>query len=109
MGIADPERYVIWTSRDQPGADHDIRTIDTDGRPRWLEVKSATGSDGRFEWPRQEFEKAFRERERYALWRVYRVAERTPVAKCFPNPASLLGTRQIVLELAGPTSEHRRY
>jgi hypothetical protein len=90
MGYAEPERYVIWTSRDQPGADHDIRSIDADGRPRWLEVKSTTGSDGRFEWPRQEFEKALRERERYELWRVYRVAERTPTAKCFPNPASLL-------------------
>ncbi|HEV7286074.1 MAG TPA: DUF3883 domain-containing protein [Kaistia sp.] len=101
MGYAEPERYVIWTSRDQPGADHDIRSIDADGRPRWLEVKSTTGSDGRFEWPRQEFEKALRERERYELWRVYRVAERNPTAKCFPNPASLLGTRQILLELAG--------
>lgn len=101
MGYAEPERYVIWTSRDQPGADHDIRSIDADGRPRWLEVKSTTGSDGRFEWSRQEFERALCERERYELWRVYRVAERDPTAKCFPNPASLLGTRQIVLELAG--------
>lgn len=101
MGYAEPERYVIWTSRDQPGADHDIRSIDGEGRPRWLEVKSTTGSDGRFEWPRQEFEKALRERERYELWRVYRVAERNPIAKRFVNPASLLGTRQIVLELAG--------
>lgn len=101
MGCTEPERYVIWTSRDQPGADHDIRSIDADGRPRWLEVKSTTGGDGRFEWSRQEFEKALRERERYELWRVYRVAERNPIAKCFPNPAKLLGTRQIVLELAG--------
>jgi len=44
--------------------------------------------------------KALRGRERYELWRVYRDSERTPTAKCFPNPASLLGTRQIVLELA---------
>jgi hypothetical protein len=88
MGYAEPERYVIWTSRAQPGADHDIRSIDADGRPRWLEVKSTTGSDGRFEWPRQEFEKALRERERYELWRVYRVAEHTPTAKCFPRADS---------------------
>ena len=101
MGYPEPERYVIWTSRDQPGADHDIRSIDAEGRPRWLEVKSTTGSDGRFEWPRQEFEKAMRERERYELWRVYRVAERSPTAKCFPNPAGLLGAGQIALELAG--------
>ena len=99
MGYAEPERYVIWTSRDEPGADHDIRSIDAHGRPRWIEVKSTTGVDGRFDWPRKEFEKALRERDRYELWRVYRVADRTPVAKCFRNPARMLGTRQIVLEL----------
>lgn len=99
FGYEEPERYVIWTSRDEPGADHDIRSIDAEGRPRWLEVKATTGTDGRFDWPRREFERAFRERDRYELWRVYRVADKTPVAKCFPNPAKMLGTRQILLEL----------
>jgi hypothetical protein len=99
LGYEKPERYVIWTSRDEPGADHDIRSIDAEGRPRWLEVKATMGSDGRFDWPRKEFEKAFRERDRYELWRVYRVADKTPVAKCFPNPAKMLGARQILLEL----------
>lgn len=99
MGYANPEQYVIWTSHDEPGADHDIRSIDANGQPRWLEVKSTTGVDGRFDWPRREFEKAFRERERYELWRVYRVADKQPVAKCFPNPSRMLGSRQITLEL----------
>jgi len=98
-GYPEPERYVIWTSQDEPGADHDIRSIDAQGRPRWIEVKSTTGVDGRFEWSRKEFEKALRERSRYELWRVYRVGEGTPVAKCFPDPARMLGKRQIVLEL----------
>lgn len=99
MGHAEPERYVIWTSRAEPGADHDIRSIDAHGRPRWIEVKSTAGVDGRFDWPRKEFEKALRERDRYELWRVYRVADRAPVAKCFRNPARMLGARQITLEL----------
>ncbi|MEX3930357.1 DUF3883 domain-containing protein [Paraburkholderia phymatum] len=67
--------------------------------PRWIEVKSTSGVDGRFDWSRKEFERALRERDRYELWRVYRVADNTPVAKCFPNPARMLGTRQIALEL----------
>lgn len=99
MGFEEPERYVIWTSRDEPGADHDIRSIDAERRPRWLEVKATTGTDGRFDWPRKEFEKALREGDRYEIWRVYRVADRAPVAKCFRNPARMLGTRQIALEL----------
>lgn len=99
MGHDEPERYVIWTSRDEPGADHDIRSIDADGSPRWIEVKSTTGVDGRFEWPRKEFEMALRKREHYELWRVYHVDSRTPVAKCFRNPAGMIGARQITLEL----------
>ncbi|HLP66053.1 MAG TPA: DUF3883 domain-containing protein, partial [Rhizobium sp.] len=99
FGYDEPERYVIWTSCDEPGADHDIRSIDAEGRPRWLEVKATTGTDGRFDWSRKEFEKAFRERDRYELWRVYRVADQAPIAKCFPNPARMLGARQILLEL----------
>lgn len=99
MGHPEPERLVVWTSRTEPGADHDIRSIDEHGRPRWIEVKSTTGVDGRFDWPRKEFEKALRERESYELWRVYRVADRSPVAKCFRNPARMIGTRQIALEL----------
>lgn len=99
FGYDEPERYVIWTSFDEPGADHDIRSIDAEGRPRWLEVKATTGTDGRFDWPRKEFEKALRERDRYELWRVYRVADQAPIAKCFLNPAKMLGTRQILLEL----------
>lgn len=96
MGFAEPERYVIWTSRDEPGADHDIRSISANERPRWIEVKSTMGVNGRFDWPRKEFEKALRERERYELRRVYRVADRTPIAKCFLNPARML---EITLEL----------
>lgn len=99
MGYANPEQYVVWTSQDEPSADHDIRSIDINGQPRWIEVKSTTGVDGRFEWPRREFEKALRERDRYELWRVYRVADKEPVAKCFTNPSRMLGARQITLEL----------
>lgn len=44
FGYDQPNRYVIWTSRVEPGADHDIRSIDAEGRPRWLEVKATLGS-----------------------------------------------------------------
>jgi hypothetical protein len=98
-GYSEPERYVIWTSQAEPGADHDIRSIDAEGKPRWIEVKSTAGTDGRFDWPRREFEKALRDKDRYELWRVYRVADRAPVAKCFRNPGRMLGLRQIALEL----------
>ncbi len=98
-GHPDPESAVIWTSRNDPGADHDIRSVDEAGRPRWIEVKSTTGNDGRFDWSRKEFEKAMRERDRYELWRVYRAASTAPVAKCFRNPAKMLGESGLQFEL----------
>jgi hypothetical protein len=66
-----PESRVIWTSKSDPLADHDILTVADDGGDLWLEVKSTTGRHGRFEWPRAEFELALRERDRYVLCRVY--------------------------------------
>lgn len=99
MGHERPEELVIWTSQIDPGADHDIRSIGEDNRVHWIEVKSTTGTDGRFEWPRKEFEKALREGDRYELWRVYQAATTGPVAKCFANPVALLTTSRLVLEL----------
>ncbi len=71
LGHANPEEKVIWTSRLDPGADHDIQSIGEDGGPIWIEVKSTTGQDGRFEWSIAEFEKALHEGNRYQLWRIY--------------------------------------
>lgn len=98
-GHPDPEAVVIWTSRTDPGADHDICSQDENGNPRWIEVKSTSGMDGQFDWSRKEFEKAVRERERYELWRVYRATTTEPIAKCFPNPGKLIGNSRIRLEL----------
>jgi hypothetical protein len=98
-GHRDPEKHVVWTSRSNPGADHDIMSLATDGEPLWIEVKSTMGTDGRFEWPRAEFEKALREGGHYELWRVYEAHTDSPTVKAFRNPASLLRTSALRLEL----------
>lgn len=99
LGYDRPEDHVVWVSKDDPGADHDIRSIDKNGRPLWIEVKSTTGTDGYFQWPRREFEKALSTGKSYELWRVYRVATKQPVVKRFPNPVSLLKRAQLRLRL----------
>ena len=101
LGYEPPEDYVIWVSKSQPGADHDIRSIDKNGKPLWLEVKSTMGVDGRFDWPQREFEKALRERDRYILWRVYEAHTTNPIAKAFANPAQLLERSTLRVELSG--------
>jgi len=100
LGYEKPEEHVIWVSQIHPGADHDILSVGADGGPIWIEVKSTVGMDGRFDWSIAEFEKALREGSRYQLWRVYDVAGRTPIAKCFDNPAALLLTPTIRLEIS---------
>jgi hypothetical protein len=101
LGYEEPEKHVIWVSKTQPGADHDIRSVDKEGKPLWLEVKSTMGVDGRFEWPQREFEKALRERDRYILWRVYEAHTTHPIAKRFANPAGLLERSMLRVELSG--------
>jgi hypothetical protein len=99
-GHPDPEKHVVWRSRSNPGADHDIMSVAADGKPLWIEVKSTMGTDGRFEWPRAEFEKALREGDHYELWRVYQAHTASPTAKAFRDPASLLRTSALRLELS---------
>ena len=99
-GHPNPEQVVVWTSATDAGADHDIRSIDGQGNPRWLEVKSTLGTDGRFEWSQKEFAKALREGKSYELWRVYEAGSVSPVAKCFRDPTSLLGKSQLRLDIA---------
>ncbi|KRB49674.1 hypothetical protein ASE02_17895 [Phenylobacterium sp. Root700] len=99
MGRTRSDDDVVWTSQTDPGADHDIRSIGEDGQPIWIEVKTTTGTDGRFDWPRREFEKALREGARYQLWRVYNGASEQPEAKMFPDPIALIKSSRVRLEI----------
>lgn len=101
LGFDPPEQKVIWSSHIDAGADHDIQSIDADGLPIWIEVKATSGYDGRFDWPRREFEKALREGARYQLWRVYGATSANPLAKVFSDPITLLRTSVVRLELGG--------
>ena len=100
LGFDPPEDYVVWVSRDNPGADHDIRSVDAEGGAIWIEVKSTTGFDGAFDWSIAELERALSEGPRYQLWRVYDVVGARPIAKCFSHPASLLKTPTMRLEIS---------
>ena len=42
-GYEPPESLVTWVSRDDPTADHDIRSVAKDGGTLWIEVKSTSG------------------------------------------------------------------
>jgi len=71
---------VVWASKDHPGFNHDIRSVDAHSGAIWIEVKSTTGFDGTFDWSIAEFERALSEGPRHQLWRVYDVAGTTAIA-----------------------------
>jgi hypothetical protein len=100
LGHGDPEALITWTSKENPWADHDIRSVAPDGKPLWIEVKSTTGNDGRIDWSRLEFEKALREGDHYMIWRVYNVETTSPLAKAFENPIELINRGEIRLEIS---------
>ena len=70
LTIVPPNFVELSIADTDPGADHDILSVDDDGEDLWIEVKATTGRDGRFRWPKAEFEKAVEKRDRYILWRV---------------------------------------
>jgi len=100
-----PETCVVWTSRLNPTADHDIRSIADDGDDLWLEVKSTTGRHGRFDWPRAEFELALRARERYVLCRVYEADTATPTVRREWDPVAKLLAGEMRLDISSLAAE----
>ena len=103
MGL--PESRVIWVSDSDPGADHDIVSVDEDGQDLWIEVKSTTGRDGRFRWPKSEFDLARKKRTHYVLYRVYEAGSLTPPVKRFRDPVGLLLTDAIHLDINSLNAE----
>ncbi len=98
-GYEFPESHVIWVSRDDPTADHDIRSVGESGAKLWIEVKSTSGSDGTFDWPESEVARAMAEREHYVLCRVYCVDGNNPLIKRFHDPLSMIESGQMRLGL----------
>lgn len=99
LGHVSPEQLVRWTSQANAGADHDIRSVAEDGKPLWIEVKSTTGTDGRFDWSKKEFQKALREGDHYELWRIYEAATECPSARRFRDPVALFGEEALKLDI----------
>ena len=100
-----PESRVEWISDQKPGADHDIRSVNCNGEDLYIEVKSTTGKDGRFQWSKNEFDLARSLRDRYVLYRVYEVDSKTPSMKSFRDPVGLLLQNALRLDVSSLNAE----
>jgi hypothetical protein len=97
LGIS-PDQ-AVWVAQANPSADHDIRSVHEDGSPLYIEVKSTRGRDGRFSWPRAEFQLAMRQRPRYVLYRIYEADTTAPLIIGFLDPIALLQEGRLILNL----------
>ena len=105
LGHIDPESVVIWVSQNNKTADHDIDSIDGDGNPKFIEVKSTVGTDGSFEWSNNEFRLAVEKADQYHLVRVYRTASLEPVLIDFSDPVRLWQEGRLALGLKAITGQ----
>ncbi len=99
------ESKVVWVSQDNPGSDFDISSIDDNGKKLWIEVKSTSGTDGRFRWSKAEFDKARQLRGQYILYRVYEADTRAPSVKEFRDPVGLLLSDAMRLNVSSLNAE----
>ena len=100
-----PESRVEWISEQNPGSDHDIRSVGCEGEDLYIEVKSTTGKDGRFQWSKNEFDLARSLRDNYVLYRVYEVDGKAPSMKPFPDPVGLLLQNALRLDISSLNAE----
>jgi hypothetical protein len=100
-----PESRVVWVAKENPSADHDILSVDENGRDLWLEIKSTTGRHGNFQWSIAELKKAMQEREQYILCRVYEVGTTHPSIKPFRDPIGMILRHGIQLEVDSLSAE----
>jgi hypothetical protein len=100
-----PESRVVWVSKTNPAANHDILSVGADGRDLFIEVKSSTGRHGYFDWPRGEFELALRVRKRYILYRVYEADTKAATYRVQVDPVGAILSGKMKLDVSGLAAE----
>ncbi len=104
-GLGFDTSRVVWQSRINPTSPYDILSVGDDGEPQYLEVKSTTGTDGRFKWEESQLRLAIRERQHYVLCRVYEVDTISPTMKPFRDPAGMIPSGALRLKVRTLTGE----
>jgi hypothetical protein len=92
---------VDWVSKKDETSPYDVKSIDDDGGPRYIEVKSTTGSDPTEAFPisTAELRFALRNRERYFIYRVTNVKDSTPEVHRYRDPMRDLETESAQLRM----------
>lgn len=91
----DPDS-VIWRSRKVEFSPYDIRSLDADGHPFYIEVKTTTAADLHtpFEISAAELAEAFSRRDRYHVYRILGAGTNSYRVVDFDDPAGRLLNQQ---------------
>jgi hypothetical protein len=79
---------------------YDVRSYETDGEKKYIEVKSTSGTAREFEMSAHEWNVAARRRDRYYIARVTKVRDKPTVLE-IRDPAASLQAGEITREAAG--------
>jgi Protein NO VEIN, C-terminal/Methylase-associated X1 len=96
---------VRWVAREDVGLGYDVRSFETDGRDKFIEVKSTSGSSRQFEMSANEWRVAEQLRDRYCIARVTNIGRKPKVVE-IRDPATLLEDGTIDREPASWRVEH---
>lgn len=104
-GRTDLANRVSWISQLRPFDGYDIRSYETDGTMRFVEVKSTTGSGRKFPISPNEWRMASRKKSLYAICRVTSV-ESNPQIIWLNDPVALEANGKIKLAVFNWTIEY---
>lgn len=103
LGRENPEQHVRWLRKlNQTAADHDIESedlINGNWVTIYIEVKSTSGRDFRFEMSSGELNFADQQGDRYQLHRVIEVATARPRVFVFSNPMTLYRQGKALIDM----------
>ena len=93
---------VLWRSKRNPFAPHDIESLDEDGQRIFIEVKSTSESEPSRPFPitHSELMQALKHRSRFYIYRVTSVDTATPAVHRYRDPARLLAEGKADIRLS---------
>lgn len=94
-------RKVDWVSRRSVGKGYDIKSFETNGSPRYIEVKSTTGSGMSFLMSDKEWKVAVSSGMAYFVYRVIHAEKSPTIKRMVQDPASAEKDRTLIRLAAG--------
>jgi hypothetical protein len=99
----DPDTAVLWQSHLDETSNYDIRSLDDDGHPLYIEVKSTDGLDlhAPVEISSGELAMALAYRDRYAIYRVLDATSASPRIVRFRDPVGRILAGRGAIKVSG--------